>query len=218
MNKSHVKNLGQVSAVVVRSTPPKVTFILWYDTTVKRLKYYDPNVSRWVLFDSLLVEGVNLENDYLEPQGEVFSRVEESKMYFRKIKGVQGVKVETVEDTVLISLEHYLEVSQREIEVSSVVGSKTTITVSSDISWEIVDLPSWLSATPNVDSNTKLVTLEVLEPNITPNTREITVTLRPTVDSSVMPSEILISISQLVLDKETGNYSNTASDRICEIK
>lgn len=47
------KNLGQVSAILISTTPPSNQKMLWYDDNIgqKLLKYYDTNTSSWKNFD-----------------------------------------------------------------------------------------------------------------------------------------------------------------------
>ena len=44
------KNLGQAAAIIIRSTPPTRTTVLWFDTSVgvNKLKYYNTSTSAWV--------------------------------------------------------------------------------------------------------------------------------------------------------------------------
>ena len=42
-----LKNLGQVASLSVGASAPTNIKMLWYDTTVSYLKYYDPNAKIW---------------------------------------------------------------------------------------------------------------------------------------------------------------------------
>lgn len=50
-----VKNLGQVASLKVDASAPTNTKMLWYDTTVNYLKYYDPNTLTWRAVASTVV-------------------------------------------------------------------------------------------------------------------------------------------------------------------
>ena len=49
-----VKNLGQLQALFISTTPPDNTYMLWYDTNtgVNSIKYYDIELGQWVLLSS----------------------------------------------------------------------------------------------------------------------------------------------------------------------
>jgi hypothetical protein len=47
-----VVNLGLVKAIFVGTAAPSNTNVIWRDTTVNKLKWYDPTFSSWVLLTS----------------------------------------------------------------------------------------------------------------------------------------------------------------------
>ena len=54
-----ISNFIAKPAIEIGDTPPQDTLILWFDTTVGAMKYYNPNAQNWELVqDIALIERI----------------------------------------------------------------------------------------------------------------------------------------------------------------
>lgn len=74
-----------------------------------------------------------------------------------------------------------LTVSPETITLGDEQGSNDTVTITSNISWEIVNIPYWLSATPLNGTGNSSVTLTTLEGNLNAGQRSANLTIRQTI-------------------------------------
>lgn len=215
MNESsYVKNLGQVSAIIFGKTPPELTFILWFDENESLIKYYDLVQKDWVPVTGNLSTGANTETD---SGGLVFKEKVGSVLFFRRIKGENGIAVTTEGDDIVVRVQNFLEVSPSEVFFDSKLAQLRRLRISSNLQWEILgaDLISWLSfsVTEGFGSQFVSMTVETLNPTI--EEREAFIILR---DPTEEIEDISIRLVQMGADIYVSSFTPNPGDFQCDIK
>lgn len=177
MKKQYVKNLGQVSAIVFLAEEPLNKKILWWDTTVDKIKIYDQEVGEWVLLAQVLTDAKNIG----EGEGLSYKGKDSGKLAFRSIRGVSGVEVETIDNEILIRLESYLRVQQSSVLIQQQKGSVGVLQIESNTQWKITypnGKPKWVSLSKEAGNNSDSVLLTSLEANQDVSSREFLLELK----------------------------------------
>lgn len=80
--------------------------------------------------------------------------------------------------TVTSTTEDYLTVSPSSVTLSNQANVSSTANVSSNVSWEIINIPSWLDVSPITGNGSTTITLKTLTANTNTQQRSINLTIR----------------------------------------
>ena len=177
MKKQYVKNLGQVAAIVFLAEEPLNKKILWWDTTVDKIKIYDQEVGVWVLLAQVRTDAKNVG----EGEGMSYKGKDSGKLSFRSIKGDAGIEVETVNNEILIRLESYLRVQQSSVLIQQKKGSVGVLQIESNTQWKITypnGKPKWIVLSKEMGNKSDSILLTSLEDNQDVSSREFLLELK----------------------------------------
>ena len=117
-NRSHVKNLGQVAAVIIGVSPPPSKTILWYDVSHGRMRFYNKFTGNWDFLDKIFIDGENIG----EGEGQFFNeKIEDendSTMLYRTIRSENSrINIRTTETEIIIGNILYSPIDSQNISI-----------------------------------------------------------------------------------------------------
>lgn len=203
---SHVKNLGQVAAVILSDTAPKITYILWYDTNENELKVYDSNTGSWISLSRVLV---SVENIGLG-QGLIYKGKSTSgALQIRTLKGEGGIEVETTDNEVIIRIESYLRTLQTQLVLDKEKDSIAVLQIESNIDWIIEsDKVDWAALSKTSGNKSETIIVTALSENAVSDVREFVLTVKD--KNGILPS-IKVIVMQQGTEVQNSIYINPSS-------